>query len=427
MSNTGSNNIVSEQFDEPDIATMIQNCCLGPQAEVQELIDDFNTSYLCNTNNSTLLANAKELAITKKFYWKPGAYDTIKEVIRKQGQLHKKANSLSKVIDRFLDSRWRYCNIHRSIQAIEQTLSTFRQNGTIMQDNTDDVVEAWQFIKNHLISQVEKTNDMSIRLIPVINTYDNRSEIIDYTINISYYYSDVRIKYKHSNSSEEIANITLPGYGHLTMKIKLSKLLNIIISAKYDISKINSNSIVMSNSSRNKKYLFSIGGNYESYEGIHHPYISKVNSWHSRDGIYNSDYRYVCIGNMYEEINACVQSLDFVSLKIFFDRIMTHYDTNTGPLNSLNQSYHGNPIFLDNNKEFYNIFTELKSNGYDCRYSGYLVDMEKSEIKNESYCSRYCTLTTTCSVYTNLTKELTEEEITQKALEHATLQLIRRG
>ena len=60
-------------FFTPDIATLMQNVYLGPQARVKELIDDFNYTYR--------IYMKKPLDVTKKFYWKPGAYDNIKEII----------------------------------------------------------------------------------------------------------------------------------------------------------------------------------------------------------------------------------------------------------------------------------------------------------------------------------------------------------
>ena len=73
-------------FDlNPDLTTITENVQIGPQAEVLELIEDFNNNYIQSENHTyrhyNLQAPSKILGITKKFYWKPGAYDTIKDII----------------------------------------------------------------------------------------------------------------------------------------------------------------------------------------------------------------------------------------------------------------------------------------------------------------------------------------------------------
>ena len=142
----------------PDLTSLIENIQLGPQAEVLELIDEFNTRYVQGENHVVrsynLHAPTKPLGITKKFYWKPGAYDTIKDILWHQGEMHKKANSLGKVVQRVKDNaNWRLRNMSTELANIEDILSSFRQQGLIMQDNTDDVIESWEVIKAHLYRQ----------------------------------------------------------------------------------------------------------------------------------------------------------------------------------------------------------------------------------------------------------------------------------
>ena len=144
----------------PDLRSLIENIQLGPQAEVLEMIEDFNYRYIQGANHIhrsyNLHAPTKYLGITKKFYWKPGAYDTIKDVLWHQGEMHKKAASLSKVVTRVRDNaNWRLRGIKNELQSIEDILTSFRQQGLIMQDNTDDVVESWETIKAHLYNQYE--------------------------------------------------------------------------------------------------------------------------------------------------------------------------------------------------------------------------------------------------------------------------------
>ena len=395
-------------FFTPDIATLIQSVHLGPQARVKELIDEFNDIYERYMS--------KNLDITKKFYWKPGAYDSIKQVIWHLSDLHRKANSLTKVVQRSRDANFRLRNVIRSLEVIETILFDFRLRGMIQQDNTDDAIEAWNIIKNHLLEQLNNgINRFSIYIEPIMR--DN--ELRDYYINIIYKYEDVIMNYKHIEG-DTIADIEIPGEGHLTVKIPISRLINNLLSNGFEISNLTNFSNRRHN---NRKWDYSIGGDWSGYDGIAHPYIATNDSWYSNG--HDNNFKYVCVGNLETEIQGCISSLDFISLNIFFDRIMTHYDTNTGPLNQLEKTFHGVPKFLEHDEEFWEI--RGKRSWDLCDYPIDDYNEEHEWVKEDSYCAVYCTLKDECVKYKRNAKELTKEEITQKALEQATLQLARGG
>lgn len=395
-------------FFTPDIATLIQNVHLGPQARVKELIDDFNHAYTRNSN--------KNLDITKKFYWKPGAYDTIKEIIWFLSDMHRKANSLTKVIQRSRDANYRLRNLIQSIEVIETILFDFRSRGMVQQDNTDEAIEAWNIIKNHLLEQVSNGGRFNVYVNPIVID----DELRDYNIYIIYKYNDVVLNYRHAEG-DTITEIEIPGDGHLTVIMPLSRLINNVIYKKFDITKM-SNMVYKRHNIR--KWDYDIGGAYHSFDGIEHPYISTTGSTWYRSGD-NNDFKYVCVGNLEEEIKGCVSSLDFISLGIFFDRIMTHYDTNTGPLNQLEKTFHGVPKQLENDEEFWDI--RGKRSWDLCTYPIDDYNGDPIWVKEDSYCAIHCTLKDECAKYQRNAKELTKEEVQRKALEHATLQLARGG
>ena len=412
----------------PDIRRLVDSINIGPQSIVSELIEEFNNSYIRQVDHLdryyNLQAPTKNLGITKKFYWKPGAYDTIKDILWHQSELHKKATSLSKVVTRLKDaSNWRMRTIIQQLDAIESILIDFRQRGVIMQDNTDDAVEAWEIIRNHLIHQYENSNGaFHITIEEHFSDMDN-DDLLDYYINISYLYDDIYMEYKHHNSDHRIAEIFMPGEGHLTVKIPLSRLLNLTLLARNDLTKLNISDIICSRQN-NRRWFYKIGGNYESYEGIEHPYISKTTGHWNQNGYTDHDFKYVCVGNMETEIRGCLKSLDFISLTIFFDRIMTHYDTNTGPLNRINESYHGEPSFLDGNEEYYNIIPKITTS--NCRYYMILDEMIGDEARKDSYCAKWCTIKDKCDLYISKTRILSKEEVERIALEQATINAARR-
>ena len=393
-------------FFTPDIATLMQNVYLGPQARVKELIDDFNYTYR--------IYMKKPLDVTKKFYWKPGAYDNIKEIIWHLSDLHRKANSLTKVVQRSRDANYRLRNVVRSIEVIEIILFDFRRRGLMQQDNTDDAIEAWNIIKNHLMSQIGNSNNFNIYVEPIVID----DELQDYHINVIYKYKDVVMNYKHTEG-DTIANIEIPGEGHLTVKIPVSRLINNLLSSEFEISNLNN---FTNRRNNNRKWDYTIGGDWSSYDGIAHPYIAINGSWYSNG--HNDYFRYVCVGNLETEIRGCITSLDFISLKVFFDRIMTHYDTQTGPLNQIDRTFHGIPKQLEHDNEFWDI--RGRRSWDQCQYPIDDYD-DPIWVKEESYCATHCSLKDKCDKYIRNSKILTSEEIQRKAIEHATMQLARGG
>ena len=202
------------------------------------------------------------------------------------------------------------------------------------------------------------------------------------------------------------------------MTTSTSKLLNIIVGSQFDFDKINNNQMISQRVNRTR-WTYRLSAKYDAYEGIYHPYISTNaggfgNFWNDSD-------RYVCAGNMEENIQACLRSLDFKSVGIFIDRIMSYYDTNTGPLNNIKTAYHGRPKFLENNEMYEDIIAQEPIER--CRYKHFIKDEPDVDwIKNDSYCVKYCTATAKCPTFQDRTRQLTPEEVTQKALEHATIQ-----
>ena len=130
------------------------------------------------------------------------------------------------------------------------------------------------------------------------------------------------------------------------------------------------------------------------------------------------------MGSLTEEIRSCVATLDFISLQVFIDRLMLHYDTRTGPMNSINYSYHGQPNFLVGNDEYYDIISRFSSD--HCNYRSAIEDMEPEWIENDSYCGKYCSIKSTCTAYTRNTRSMTPEEKERLAIEQATLNAARR-
>ena len=411
-------------FYEANIRDLAERLHLGPQAQVLELIEDFNRRYILIQDEyvhyDTMKApkGTKPLGINKKFGWKPGAYDTLKTIIYSIQKLEKRANSMTRVVERVRsESQWKMRNLDNDITRIEVVLKELRSDGIVMQDNSDTAIEAYNIINNHFIEQYQNSNGVfDVRIEPLIKN----NEVMDYHIYVFYPYVKPNITYRHIEGNE-IGTFQFQGEVKIRVKYRLSKLINILISNNMNISRFNS-TVVQNMHNNSKRGAFGIAGKVKSDYNLRHPYItSRIR--HDNNGN-RIDYNYTCFGNIQTEVDACLASLDLISAKIFIDRLVTHYDTNTNPLNRLSFAYYGIPKELENNEEW-NSITPFHSDE-DCNYYDTLIHMSKDIVKTDSYCANYCAYASKCNIYKAKTKQLTVEEKERRALEQATITAARR-
>tara|TARA_A100001201_G_scaffold141139_1_gene135832 strand:- start:244 stop:1497 length:1254 start_codon:yes stop_codon:yes gene_type:complete len=411
-------------FYEANIRDLAERLHLGPQAEVLELIEEFNSRYILIQDEfvhyDTMKApkGTKPLSINKKFGWKPGAYDTLKTIIYSIQKLEKRANSMTRVIERVRsESSWKMRNLDNDITRIEGLLKQMRSNNIVMQDNSDTAIEAYNIINNHFIEQYQNSNGLfDVRIEPLIEN----NQVMDYHIYVFYPYVKPNITYRHIEGNE-IGTFQFQGEVTIRVKYRLSKLVNILINNNMDISRFNS-AVVQNMHNNSKKGTFGIASKVKSDYNLRHPYIT---SRMVRDRSGNLlDYNYTCFGNIQPEVDACLASLDLISAKIFMDRLITHYDTNTNPLNRLPLAYYGIPKELEGNEQWNNIMPFMTDE--DCNYYDILVNMPRDIVKTDSYCANYCSFVSECSIYKAKTRQLTVEEKERRALEQATLTAARR-
>tara|TARA_R100001594_G_scaffold1363_2_gene5903 strand:+ start:1145 stop:2425 length:1281 start_codon:yes stop_codon:yes gene_type:complete len=418
---------------EIDIRNLMDNVYMGPQAEVLEEIDEFNEIYIGSRWDQ---ANTKKLGITKKFYWRPGAYDTIRAIIAKKLELEKKACSLSKVVERAREyGNWRMRELWTNVERMESKLFSLRARGTVAQDNTNALIEYWNLIKNKIVEQQELCSNiggLNDRIeFDIESIYNEFEELLDYKIHVSYIYDELKIHYRDQGSQDDITEINCPGQVGIRISIKLTKLLNLLSSpsANGDLNNIPWEDGWQANRATNKT-PYVIGGYYDNCYNLEHPFISRHahSSPYNSNGAFGEGYSYVCAGNLASEINLCVKSLDFVSLKVYMDRLVSHYDTGTGPLNSIRMSFHGKPNFVTNQEEFYHRIGNQTYN--NCTYGRIILDeLLPEDVKDESYCSKYCTIKESCNDYLEAVRPIepmSREEIERQELERITINAARR-
>ena len=169
-----------------------------------------------------------------------------------------------------------------------------RCNGIVMQDNSDEAVEAYEIIKNHFIEQYQNSNGaFDIRIASVSN--DDRT-ISDYNIWVVYKYDEPTIEYKHAGG-DKIGEVKFRGTVIIKVRYSVGRLINILISQRLDLSKLNSNKVKNMHDYGLKKGAYLTGGYTINDYGLQHPYISRDNYSYGRRGR-DSNFRYVCFGNL---------------------------------------------------------------------------------------------------------------------------------
>ena len=354
---------------------------------------------------------------TKKFYWKPGAYKTVQNIAIVIYRILSKAQTLEKIVSRAREQSYGIRNLQTSISIIETKLIDFRRRGVLFQDNTDDIIEYWYTFHNKILEQAQISTDVAVFTVEDRN--DHQGNLIDHDICITYTYNSPKIYYRIHGTEEPIGEIECPGIIKITVKLSICKFINIIAGNNGSIDNIPLINL------RNQNSAVSIGGNYYNEYGLQHPYIAQHGSSWSNNRNFTEDWKYVCVGNLEEEMMGCIKSLDFLSLKVFMDRLISHYDTQTGPLNRITKTYYGRPNFLEGADDYYNAVGRLR-NDFDCTYRFRIRDMIEDdysidEIKNEAYCEKYCSLKNKCSIYTQATTEATKEDLERLAIERATI------
>ena len=190
---------------EPDIKELTDNIYIGPQAEILELIRSFNQRY-------TLFYGLKEIGVTNKFYWKPGTYPAVKELIVKMLQIDKKSNGISNLLYRMENRNWNVSGLKREITLIEDKLLERRRNNMVFQNNIEEIKESWELIRHQLLKELEHdefNNEVTVHMV---------SEHSDYFIMIDVQLENYSIQYQ--DHGVDIALIEFPAKTIIRFRIK---------------------------------------------------------------------------------------------------------------------------------------------------------------------------------------------------------------
>ena len=145
-----------------DVEAMVNNIYVGPQGELLERLNRFNTRY------------ATDLEITKNFTLKPGGYNKLKDAYGKWIlRWDMKPNGISSIFKRAREYGWRFNGFKDDAENLERTMMGLRSAGLQWQDNADDLGIELEKIKAIIINSLENCKQMypnvaiEVKMIPM--------------------------------------------------------------------------------------------------------------------------------------------------------------------------------------------------------------------------------------------------------------------
>ena len=210
----------------PNIRELAENILLGPQAEVIEKIDAYNSTYLHR------YPEIKPLKCTKTFRWSPGAFDSVCAMVEKNLLQWNKRGNVSKIFDRRDNNSWNWNRMRDNVNEIDTMMSNLRREGITFQDNTDILQEKFSLLQDLVVSQLTRFNNfVSNQSIPTeitVSIGNHREttpndEWSKYEIIITVFLKDVSIPVYNINS--HVGDIPFEDI-ELKFYVKLNRYLN---------------------------------------------------------------------------------------------------------------------------------------------------------------------------------------------------------
>ena len=386
-----------------DVDALANNVYLGPQGEILEMVDSINEQYEIN------------IGINKKFGFKPGVYDAIRDILNKHWlQWDRRCSSIENLFYKHENREWTRRNIRNKFKGLENKLREMRADNRTWQDNTDEVKVALEHLKKKL--NINDNNGLIEGLSmgdPVLITPSNiKYSYIKFPLSISAQTLEV-----FNSNYTKIQEIPIESID-LEISINLIKALNV-----YSVERNRADNISLSAPRAYISYYRPVVGGetiYRNSIGVisryntdnifqKHPFVSARVDGHDNTVEQLDMFRGQCFGDLHSMIMSNVWSLDIPSLMYNLKSWSSKYVTGvTNPLNQVDKTFYGIPSYLT--KEYLDI--QGARMDYDCpiyeegQRNNYIDD-------NTTKCDAIeCQLREDCKYYVLMTtgQELTCEQ-----------------
>ena len=308
----------------PNVEEIAERCFIGPQGELMEQIETFNNHYRRWSTVET------PLAVTKRFYLKPGVYANIKEIYSNHiNQFGIKPRGLRSLKERIHNSSWATREFWSSLMDIDSKMFHLRNQNASWLDNTEVVTNYVTELSDNIEEQLEKVHQM----------YPNLKMFIGI-------------------DNEGTTNDDASSRTKLVLKAILSDI-NLIV--KYDgglLAEIPTNDVMIQehlsiwphinthcipNARRDRGSIYNTRVIQEDMYELEHPFIHKRNNWNRVNGA-DAGWRGICKGDHQSPWTNSLWHLDLMAYAHYFTNWATKYEIpSTNPLNRINACFFGLP------------------------------------------------------------------------------------
>jgi hypothetical protein len=382
---------IEQCIEEIEVGDLGEHIYYGPQAEVMEELQRFNSRHLSN------------LEITKTFKWKRGSYQRVSELMMEGLGFNRKPSGMYNYLSRedwFRNSTWD--SIRRTLRTIDGMLYNLRGQGEVWLDDPGILVERKNLYANYMSEKIEMADEL-------INNIDIMQEM----------YHQLFV-HPTSRSSQRYMLVSTLRIRPGTMKVYITSgrdsqreakhIENIACDTDLYINNITYPLRTMTANSNYDNPRFSVQtlGQVEQPDDkgyLAYPFISGSRQWRT-NGLFGNN---VCYGDQSNEIYNALCKYDMTSFVLQSVNWATTYTNITGPHNNIKQMYHGEPAKLS--EEYRKVFGTN-----DMRHCNYEPDGDND------YCDvQECTFRSQCPSYKNAHPEpVTPEQAEQMTLQWAT-------
>ena len=302
---------------------------LGPQAELLEEIESFNNRYG---------RNKEIIAINKKFGFKPGTYDKVKEVhanyILKYSS---KPSSMYALKERILNNRWTESRFWDHAIRIQNKMQNLKYRAVDWQDNTELLKTFWDnFIERIINESGQVINNIPNTVVDVLVDNDDIADSdrwLEMKIYLDVHVNNIDlVVYK----MDDIISKFKWGDVHLRWTIPIWKFINAWCTYAND------------NVGFPPRQVHNpIAKLHPRYSYLEHPYVTGHRSRYSNE--FDDDFRYnTCTGDVQSAINNAAWAINPHAIAILSRQWLSKYHIpHTNPLNRIDKCHYGFPLNSD--------------------------------------------------------------------------------
>ena len=357
------------QFN-PNLDEYAERALLGPQADILQSIENVNARY-----------NLK-LKCTKTFRWSPGAFEQIKKAYMKYIlDWEKRYSGIYQFFNRIDNKTWHHRSMKESLNRINVQMTDMRVQGLTFQDNSEIVKQTFIDIKDKIADQLESLNELYSDQDLNFNIYIDDNDLnTNYVVDVLFSNPNMSV----ANGGEKLIDIKaypvcirflMPVFEHLNKKCGRG-------NTRYGRLEVKGKYLAPSNT-----LLF--------------PYIQRAHNS-------NSEWHYVCLGDMISNISQSIWDFDLIAAATLLNQWISRYDIQwTHPHNRPDRLYYGLPKYI---KEQENSQAYINAVSHTTDICGVIIAIEQLSpnkreyaIENDNTCNDVeCEFRNKCGYYMNV-------------------------